>query len=615
MAELFERALAALEQGHGAEASSLLVRALRQPGLERDDQIRLRCALAEAWLLQDDLRQAGEALGRPPDARERADPARLSDLWRMHGRVAAAKGEASRGVAFLTKALRLAERAHDSRSIGLTNYELALCYRQVGDSAIVREHLTAAASALHATGDSRYLAMVHSLSGVALAQEGRLEEALVAMRHAERLATAAQAGDVLATICGNQANVASMQHRHEDSLALAERSVELQQESGTPHGLGIALASLGQICVRVGDLGRAEETLNRALDVRSPMRFMRETTGAVFDTLAQIHLIRGELDDAGRAIERSKQAYGEYGTQTPRWYHWGLRVLEARLTLRRGQERAALAMANDIASMEGIPAAYAILGELIAIEALLTLGASSECEERLEAVSTRIQPGGMSGTWGEFLRLRGRIRAAQGRATDAYHDFGQSVSIFELLGERYQAGLSYLELGRLAASAGARSRAARYLTDAQRLFGSLGAAPELAETDVALKQIPLAATGGYVGVQVDGDDALVRRIVDAAVMPALLAREGATALLEGCDAQSAVVFEQTGMSQLKVLGAAGTSADSAHQLAAAAMRVAPGTAPGFVVDTIGRGPGGPRFAVVSSTRQISVAVSQRFRML
>jgi DNA-binding NtrC family response regulator/tetratricopeptide (TPR) repeat protein len=615
MAELFERALAALERGHGAEASSLLVRALRQPGLERDDQIRVRCALAEAWLLQDDLRQASEALGRPPDARERADPARLSDLWRMHGRVAAAKGEASRGVAFLTKALRLAERAHDSRSIGLTHYELALCYRQVGDITIVREHLTAAASALHAAGDRRYLAMVHSLSGVGLAQEGRLEEALVAMRYAERLATAAQAGDVLATICGNQANVASMQHRHEDSLGLAERSVELQQESGTPHGLGIALATLGQICVRVGDLGRAEETLNRALDVRSPMRFMRETTGAVFDTLAQIHLIRGELDEAGRAIDRSKQAYGEYGAQTTRWYHWGLRVLEARLTLRRGQERAALAIANDIASMEGIPAAYAILGELIAIEALLAIGASSECEERLEAVSTRIQPGSMSGTWGEFLRLRGRIRAAQGRATDAYHDFGQSVSIFELLGERYQAGLSYLELGRLAASAGARSRSARYLTDAQRLFASLGAAPELAETDVALKQIPSAGTGGYVGVQVDGDDALVRRIVDAAVMPALLAREGATALLEGCDGQSAVVFEQTGMNQVKVLGAAGTTSDSAHQLAAAALRAAPGTAPGFIVEAIGRCPGGPRFAAVSSTRQISVAVSQRFRML
>ena len=46
----------------------------------------------------------------------------------------------------------------------------------------------------------------------------------------------------------------------------------------------------------------------------------------------------------------------------------------------------------------------------------------------------------MSGIWGEFLRLRGRLHAAAGRATEAYHDFGQSVSVFDLLGERYQAG-------------------------------------------------------------------------------------------------------------------------------------------------------------------------------
>ena len=139
-------------------------------------------------------------------------------------------------------------------------------------------------------------------------------------------------------------------------------------------------------------------------------------------------------------------------------------------------------MANDIASMEGIPAVYAILGGADRDRSAPRDRASSECQERLESVALRIQPGGMSGTWGEFLRLRGRVRAVDGRATDAYHDFGQSVSIFELLGERYQAGLSYLELGRLAASAGARSRATRYLTDAQRLFASLRAAPELADT-------------------------------------------------------------------------------------------------------------------------------------
>ncbi len=108
--------------------------------------------------------------------------------------------------------------------------------------------------------------------------------------------------------------------------------------------------------------------------------------------------------------------------------------------------------------------------------------------------------------------------------------------MFDLLGERYQAGLSYLELGKLAGAAGARSRATRYLTDAITVFESLQANPDLAETRAALASVPASATGGFVGVQMDGDDALVRRIVDASVTPALLAKEGTTALLEACDA-------------------------------------------------------------------------------
>src|SRR3982750_3845362 len=119
----------------GADAASLLVRALRQPGLHRDEQVQVRCALAEAWLLQDDVRRAAEALGPPPAGRERLDPgrlsglwrvnrpppvgrerldpARLSDIWRIHGRLAVSRGEPSRGIAFLAKALTQAERAHD----------------------------------------------------------------------------------------------------------------------------------------------------------------------------------------------------------------------------------------------------------------------------------------------------------------------------------------------------------------------------------------------------------------------------------------------------------------------------------------------------------------------
>jgi DNA-binding NtrC family response regulator/tetratricopeptide (TPR) repeat protein len=614
-ADLFSQATEALTRGHGADAATLLVRALKQPGLARDEALQVRCSLAEAWLLQDDVRQATEALGQPPGERERLHPARLSELWRLHGRLAVARGEPSRAIAFLTRALKQAERAHDSRAIGLAHYELGLCYRQIGESAIVREHISQAASALHAAGDGRHLALVHSLMGVTLAQDGRLDEAMTALRHAERLALMVHAGDVVATVCGNQANVAMMQHRHDHALALAGRSVELQEESGTPHGLGIALASLGQISVRLGNLVRAEQVLNRALDVRSPLQFMRETMGAVFDTLAQIYLIRGDDEEAARCLQRSRDAYGEYGAHSNRWYQWSVRALEARVALRAGRAVQALAIAADVANAEDVPPSYAAQAELIAVEALLACDRHEEADARLEAVAARLQNGGMTSSWGECLRLRGRIHAQAGRSTEAYHDLGQSVSVFDLLGEKYQAGLSYLELGKLAGAAGARSRASRYLSDATAIFESLGAVPDLAETRAALAAIPSAGTGGFVGVQMDGDDAIVRRIVDAAVTPALLAKEGTTALLEACDAAAAVIFLQTGQ-HLQPLSASGCDADTARSIAAAAMRTHGATPlPMLLLEQIGRDGAAQRFAAVSGLRAFAVPLHHRFRTL
>ncbi len=271
---LLTRAGVSLEGGRGADAAQMLASALRSSTLTRDEELAVRSMLAEAALLQDDLEQAASALGRPPDTfRDTIHSRRLSTLWRLHGRLASARGDQSRAIAMHGRALKQAEAAHDSRAIGLAHYELGQCYRQVGDVAIVREHISKAASALHAAGDRRHLALVHSLSSISLAQLGRYDEGMAALRQAERLASMVQADDVLATVCGNQANVMMLQHRYEQALALAERSVALHEAHGSGHGLAVALATLGQICVRLGDLGRAEDALHRALDVRSPIQF------------------------------------------------------------------------------------------------------------------------------------------------------------------------------------------------------------------------------------------------------------------------------------------------------------------------------------------------------
>jgi len=608
-------ARAALERGHAAEAISVLEQALHSPALTRDDELALRCAMAEACLLRDDVNQASAVLGRPPDAlRESIPPARLSALWRLHGRIAFARGDQSRAIALHGRALKQAELAHDSQAIGLVHYELGLCYKQVGDTAIVREHIAKAAPALHAAGDRRYLAMLHSLSGVILAQSGRPEEAIPALRQAERLATAVQAEDALGIITNNQANVALIQHRHEQALALADRSVALQEKIGAGRGLAISLATLGQILVRLGQLERAEQVLHRALDVRSPIQF-NEITGAVFDTLAQIALMRGEYETAGEHLRRSGEAYGAYGIQVSQWYEWSIRVLEAKLAVRRGAFDEGLKLADEIAQSPSAPTSEAIQAELIACEAMLQAGRTAEAQKRLLSVNERLDPRERTGAWGESLRLRGEIHARLDRVAEAYHDLAQSASVFDLLGEHYQRALSHLALARLAAHAGARSQAEQYLDAAAAVFAALGAARDLEETRAVSSSLSAVGTGEYVGSPAGADDAFIRRLVDAAVLPELLGRETAAALLEGLNADAAVVYVQPSSADVRVLGWSGCDPDSARALARAATQGTTYGAGSLVIEPLGRDYDGPRMAVVASPRPMHESARRRLRMI
>jgi DNA-binding NtrC family response regulator/tetratricopeptide (TPR) repeat protein len=609
---LLARAGRALEQGRGTEAVQALAPLLRSAMLSREDELAIRSSLAEGRLLQDDIEQAAASLGRTPETfRDAVSPARLAALWRLHGRIAFLRGDQSRAIAHHGRALKHAEAAHDSRAIGLAHYELALCYRQVGDTAIVRDHLTKAASALHAAGDRRHLALVHSLSGISLAQLGRYTEAMAALRQAERLAVRAEANDVLATVCGNQANVRTIEHRYDQALALAERSVTLHESRGPGHGLAAALASLGQICVRLGDLDRAQHALHRALAVRTPIQF-HETAGAVHDTLAQIHLIQGHYDAAREALEHARQTYGAYGRQTSHWYDWSVRVLLARLALRRGASDEAIALADETIAA-GAPPFDALQATLIAAEALATGGRLDEAETRLARAAEQLDPRSAPATWAEYLRLRGGVHEARHRSSEAYHDYAQSATLLDLLGEGYQAALSRLATGRLLARAGAREMARRQLDAAAVVFRRLRAARDVADTEAALRVLPGSLDLDWQIAQPDADDALVRRMVEAAELPELLDAETAAALHEAGGMPVVVYLNTT--AGVTIVAAAGADDQTALRYAQGAVDGTLASQVSTLVEPLGRIVNGIRGVVAVSDRSIPYEVARRLRML
>jgi DNA-binding NtrC family response regulator/tetratricopeptide (TPR) repeat protein len=610
------RAASALERGRGAEAVQILLPYHRSGTLPRDEELSVRARMAEAYLLQDDLTQAAAALGRPPDVSKESLPdARLSTLWRLHGRLAFERSEQSRAIALHTRALKFAEQARESHLIGLAHYELAMCYKRVGDSAIVREHLTEAANALHAAGDKRHLALVHRLMGVLLGQEGRNQEATTALRLAERLATSVHADDVLAGTAHNQAILALMSHRLDEALALAERSVALYRALGEGHGLAVTLATLGQVFVQIGDLERAEDVLMKALEVRKPVQF-HVTTGAVFDTLAQIHLMRGTYDRASEYLRQAGEAYGSYGTQTGKWYEWSVKVLETRLAVRRGAFDDAIARANELVSSPDIPPSDAVQADLAACEALLELGRVDEAAQRLKTFESRFDPRTSPANWGEFLRVRGELHARTGQQPLAYHDFAQSVNIFDLLGERYQTAVAHLAVARLAASTGARTTAERSLELATPVFQMLGARRDLDDVAAVRRTLDATAADGERTIELAADDAFVTRLTDAAILPDLLAREIVTTVQDITGLSMVVAFVASRGSDPRVLASCGGDRGDALALArAAADGCIERNGMPLLVAPLDKAADGPRFCVATGAATITPAQQRRFRLL
>ena len=439
------------------------------------------------------------------------------------------------------------------------------------------DHFSEAASALHAVGDKRNLALVHSLSGSALAQQGRYDEALMALA-AGRTARAGRAGRRRR---GDR--VRQPGQRRDDPPPLRAgadagraRGVAAPAVSARPWpGGGARHARTDRDPPRTAVPRR--RGAHRALAVRTPLLY-HETTGAIFDCLAQIHLIRGDYDACADALAQARDAFGVYDAHTPRWYDWSLRLIEARLAARRGDFARAVALADAIADSPGVPPADQVHAHLIAADALVQAGQHAE-------VAATPRPHGRR-TW---TRARRRAPGASFCASAAWSPrppVAPPRAITTWRKARRSATCSASAISRRSASwrsaasprAPARARwpCARSIRPA-RPSATSGAARDVRDVEAARALLDQPGTGEFVGAPADADDAVVRRIVDAAALPDLLARETAAALLEISAADAAVVLVRDGRDEPRVVAHAGCDVAFA---AIAGARGGPEPAPG-----------------------------------
>ncbi len=298
-----------------------------------------------------------------------------------------------------------------------------------------------------------------------------------------------------------------------------------------------------------------------------------------------------------------------------RWYEWSLKVLGVKLATRRHAYEEALGMADALAQAPGVPQSDSIQADLAACEALMGTGRLREAEQRLEACEGRLDPRRAPANWGEFLRIRGLIREQSSRPQTAHHDFAQSANIFQLLGERYQAALSHLALGRLSAAAGSSAVAERYLDQAASEFTQLGAQRDLDEVQSVRELLTTATSRSIVVSPSAADEGIVRRLVDAAIFKELLARETAAALLEVTEGAAVAVFTETASGDVRVVAAAGCDSNAAMSLAHAARQGhTEHEGRPLLAEKLGVDQDGTRRCAISLTDRLSDGAAARLRM-
>ena len=145
------------------------------------------------------------------------------------------------------------------------------------------------------------------------------------------------------------------------------------------------------------------------------------------------------------------------------------------------------------------------------------------------------------------------------------------------------------------------------------MFESLGAARDLVETQKAASQLPSVEATDPLS-SIDADDAVVRRLIDAAAFPELLGHETAAAVRDTLDADCAVVFVAPPEGDLRLVAWTGGDADRARSLVMRALGRSHGT--GWVISQqAGRDVDGPRFVAILSPRPIADPLRRRMRMI
>ena len=557
-----------LDQGLSIEARSRLAALIAAARQNPSILALARCALSTALEMQGHYREslAAIAMYETPESRaklsEEADSALRVQISIVHNY----NGDHPKAISLLKSALRdLTEGGNEAR-LGAVYAALARVYRTINEYPIGRDYSQRALEHFRNTGDWRGL--VEAYFGIALADthEGNFESSLENYELALKLIGDHPASFTLGRIYANMAGACWFLKHPQEGIRYLEKAIGYYERTDNRSSAADGYNNLGINLILIGQWDRAHEALDRALTIASEVDERGAKVSMILDSLGDLQMLRGNLDEAKGYLERSVSLAKENGNK---WYACqALRTL-GRCCLAMRDETAALDNGQEALSLaETIGDRQAICdSRLILAEAYLSSADLAGCAAELQKVTEHSgdSPIDLNFT-GEAQRLYGRLSMLQDDPGAAAQHFGRSVSIFDMLGDRYRAARAHYELGRAYALA-QPGRAVEHLTRAVNTFRELGAPMDLSRAETALVTLDQSVPPEQRTELPALTQLLTLRLAEAVASRELLLRELAAIMRQETDARQILIMERGEDNRPRVVISHGCAAAESTQIA------------------------------------------------
>jgi hydrogenase-4 transcriptional activator len=507
------------------------------------------------------------------EARRALDPETLSAVRVQIGLAYNYIGDPPKGIAVIQAELREAtERGGSDAQLGDIYSALSRVYRSINEHSIARDHINKALEFHRRTGDWRGLAEGYFGLAVTDAHEGRYEPSIEAFEQAINLIGDRPAPYLLGRIYINLAAVYWHLRRPHDGIRSLEAGVEYCERTEHRSNAANAYNNLGIHLTLAGEWDRAQQCLRRALDLSMGIDERGVMTAMVFDSLGDLALMRGDLEEAHNYLTKAVALAEPVGKN---WYTQQAYRTLARCYVEMGRPLEAITAAEkSLALAEKInDRQYVAEARLILAEAQLRSGNPESCAELVRRVSDEVTDSNFDlGVAGDAQRVEGLLAFERGESALAAHRFGQWLSISEMLGDRYRAARAHLWAGRACAAAAQHARAAEHFGLAAHAFRELGARRDLAFAEKLMAELDATTPATQIEPPAQAQ-LLTLRLAEAVASRELVLRELAAVLHQETQACRVVIAEQGEGGAQKIViyhGCTGTEAVTLAQTFAAA---------------------------------------------